>query len=1322
MAEFDPSKPFTPGGAAFDPSQPFTASQPPQQPAPNNGPLQQYAKNNLMDYQNAQRDGSAGVEGASEKDIAGLAPPKRYADSVLDAFEAGMQTSVSGLIGRKQLPDMVLPENAGTAMRMLFQAGSFLGDAPVMAAGAIGGGIAGSGVPIVGNVAGAAAVAWGLPQAMRRYYMDLLQKGDVKDFGDFFERVGGVMLDGMKGAATGIATEVTGGLASDAMASVGTQAVKAALGAGATMGEAALVSGAASVGQSAAKFATELGVMTTVGKAMDGQVPHAQDFADGALFLAGMHGIAAATHMPIFAENMKIKLQEIYAETGVKPSQVVQEASVDPVLKEQLLSKDKGIPDTYKGAVEPPQKNQELLSEPKPDTQPAVKLPADWTANHPTLSDEFSPEQKVEVTKPETEEAPPEKQEKDESEMTQLEKDNAAIAARRGEGSPPQSSFRDRFNTSINKFIDKWIDQTYSNRVLVRKLNGQEPLSAKDDPVELVTKAQKYGSMTRDMIENGPIDFESGERTGTRGLKDIFSGIGVEGRESFLNYLQAQHSMELMKKGVDIGIPQDAAERVAKAGFDKYDKTAKEYVQWQNDMLKYANDAGILKDGVYDNAVNDYKYYLPSNRILEDGTPGGKKSSTGVVKEIRGNTELLIKDPIEQSLRNAQYIVQFAEQNRAANALVEMAQKSELGRELVKPVSANLRFIKLSDDEVEKFMGENGHTGEPDSFGVFRSFATPLKPGEIQVLENGVPTKYQVGEDVARSYQANAAHLTDGWFKMATTVSKATRVLMTVSPRFLLNHFIRQQETSFIKSDNTLIPFYTALSTMFHPDHREYFNEWIANGGGTQSAVYINQNYAGKDLFNLSKKTGLLDNTRNVIKNPLQLAKYLSDLEEHFHQGVFNAAKVTDYIQSREKGASIQEAVRTSRKADVDTQMSGYSPVSKAISALTPFWRVHVNDTVQTAKAIKDDPARAAQRIALGIMLPSILLWMKNKDDPRYQALQNYEKDMFWIVPHDNWVPTTAEHARMMNYDPGVLRMNGDQLEHNDGALARIPKPFSTGLFFGSGTERLLSDFYQHKPEAFKGFMETFLADVAPVPDPAVIRPALEQFANRDSFTGARIVPENLEKVAPQMQYRPYTSETAKLMGKAIANYVPFVRDIGHGNITLASPLVLEHYVRAWGGNTGSFILSVADKALAMAGVTPPQVKPATQLSDIPFVGSYIAKYPTPGAQPIQDFYDNYEKSQTAISTVRSLGKREGASAANSYLTSYDTQENMIGLNGYAKALGAMNKSLQAIYANPDMKPYEKSQQIESLYNLMIQTAQKGNEKFYEHQKQMGVK
>lgn len=238
------------------------------------------------------------------------APPGKVKDFA-GALEAGFESSVAGLALRGKLPDVQLDPDAPWYARMGANVSQVAGDLPAMAAGAILGGAAGAETG-PGAAITAAGGAMALSAGMRATLMDAYASGDlsIRNWGDFWNRSSAIMWDTAKGWLTGAAT--------------------GAAGAGAT---AVLPLAAPAAVRVAAPTAAELAAMVTVGNALEGHVPAAQDFVDAAIVLGGLK--AAGSIAPV--------LRNIYARTGKSPAEVIADARTEPSIAKDLGA-DGGVP------------------------------------------------------------------------------------------------------------------------------------------------------------------------------------------------------------------------------------------------------------------------------------------------------------------------------------------------------------------------------------------------------------------------------------------------------------------------------------------------------------------------------------------------------------------------------------------------------------------------------------------------------------------------------------------------------------------------------------------------------------------------------------------------------------------------------------------------------------------------------------------------------------------------------------------------------------------------------------------------------------------
>ena len=113
--------------------------------------------------------------------------------------------------------------------------------------------------------------------------------------------------------------------------------------------------------------------------------------------------------------------------------------------------------------------------------------------------------------------------------------------------------------------------------------------------------------------------------------------------------------------------------------------------------------------------------------------------------------------------------------------------------------------------------------------------------------------------------------------------------------------------------------------------------------------------------------------------------------------------------------------------------------------------------------------------------------------------------------------------------------------------------PFEVGAIFSTVPERIVRyslgrDTTKAAAQAtLRMFSETFAFN----PTPQLIHPIFEQVANRKFFTGSTIVPAGLERLDPEAQHRPWTSETAIEFGEAFGlSPLRSSRRRGVGNIT----------------------------------------------------------------------------------------------------------------------------------------------------------------------------
>src|SRR5690606_27486738 len=94
--------------------------------------------------------------------------------------------------------------------------------------------------------------------------------------------------------------------------------------------------------------------------------------------------------------------------------------------------------------------------------------------------------------------------------------------------------------------------------------------------------------------------------------------------------------------------------------------------------------------------------------------------------------------------------------------------------------------------------------------------------------------------------------------------------------------------------------------------------------------------------------------------------------------------------------AGIRRAAYASREISVDFQRAGV--YGRQADQMKAFFNAAIQGTDQMARLWQRDPMGYTARAFPCITLPSIVLYLLNKDDPRYQERPRWGRDMYWVI------------------------------------------------------------------------------------------------------------------------------------------------------------------------------------------------------------------------------------------------------------------------------------------------------------------------------------
>ena len=864
-----------------------------------------------------------------------------------------------------------------------------------------------------------------------------------------------------------------------------------------------------------------------------------------------------------------------------------------------------------------------------------------------------------------------------------------SIEGRESEGLISRLLSKDTWDTFYTNFVDRLYPLKKATDILAE---GKE-LPADMNPYTLArTFAGAKGKATH-FIERSPFTYGTWENVG-KPLAETLRA--VDNLDEFRAFLVSRRGLELEGRGIKSGIRPEAMRATAERLGEKYEPLAHELDEYQNHVVNYLVDSGMLSAETAAAMREMNQNYVPFFRVMENagGFLGSGKSLTGrnPIRRIKGSGRDII-DPLESIIKNTYAMIEAAEKNGIGRALTDLASKTDGAGWLVEKLPTPKAAVQVRAEDVSKAfidslgpispsikdsikaLAESADMGEMLTF--WQNAATLDKKSQIAVFRDGKREVYQVAPEIAEVMNGLSTETIPLLVKLISIPAKMLRAGATLTPDFMVRNLIRDAVSTGVVSRTGFIPgLDTAKGLKRAVTKDKSYWDWVKAGGDQASLVSMDRTTLQTTLKDI-EATGYTERVWNVVKNPLELLRLGSELSEKMTRlGEFG--KATEK-HGNDKAGLMQAAYESRDIMD----FSRRGKLTASFNLITAFFNASMQGLDRTARGAVENPRRFLVRTALFIGIPSILNAINNYGDKDIAEVPRAQRDMFWITPIG---------------------------QGENKVLLRIPKPFEQGVMFGSTLERTTEfildaahDKYgsieKARQEAFRGLGASMLDVSAPNLVPTAFAPVIEAFANRSLPFDRPIIPKNREGLLPEYQYTPSTTE----LTKALSSFVGALPPVGEMNTF--SPARAENYIRGWTGGMGMYALQLVDAMARKAGVVDDPVKPAATLADIPFARAFVIRHPSMGAESIQRFFDHYEESTSYLKTINALGKDfKYNDVAN--LLPYSVYQAM---DAPHKALSEITKAIDLINKIPRMTPDEKRQQIDSLYFHAIEVAKFGN-------------
>ena len=663
-----------------------------------------------------------------------------------------------------------------------------------------------------------------------------------------------------------------------------------------------------------------------------------------------------------------------------------------------------------------------------------------------------------------------------------------------------------------------------------------------------------YGIVDKDYKKIGP------------SLKEILDPVKAN-LDDFRAYITAKRAIELHGRDIESGITLEDAEQVVKElETPEFVKAQKKLVEFSDALVDVLVDAQILDKAGADTFRAMNENYVPFYRVFEEmgGSHGyGKTGYANLgnpVKRMKGSQRDIV-DPLESIVRNAFFFTNVAERNNVGRLVVELAERKQGSGKWVEKVPASMRPVTFGLSEIREALEGIGVDTDgldlDNAATIFRPSPFPAgKENILAVWREGKKEFYQVEPELYRALLSLDKESANLFVNLLSKPAALLRAGATLSPDFMVRNPIRDMWTALVYSKYGYKPadFAKGLFSVLKKD--DLYWKFHASGAAHGAMVSLDRDYLQGSLRGMLQ-TSAKDKAKTLLLNPLELLRALSEYGEmatrlgEFGRGVKAEGQT---------GEGVRKAALSARDVTLDFARWGY--VGKIPNRVIAFFNANVQGMDKMVREFKRNPGRSILRSLLYVTLPSIILYMMNRDDERYQELPQWEKDLFWII-------LTPKH------------------------VFRIPKPFELGVIFGTLAERMLEYVYTEDPDAFKGYLNT--VKEAGLPDilPTAFTGWLEAFyANKSFFTDRPIVPVGEERLPAEMQYGNYTSETAKLIGRYLH----------------ISPRKADHIAYSYGGGLARYGTRVLDQLLKAVGATEKVTKPASTLADYPVMGAFTSR------------------------------------------------------------------------------------------------------------------
>lgn len=867
----------------------------------------------------------------------------------------------------------------------------------------------------------------------------------------------------------------------------------------------------------------------------------------------------------------------------------------------------------------------------------------------------------------------------------------------------------------LERYRQQVIDKIHAAKVVERTLKGEvgEATVSPYKQFQMVNGAESvHEAVIKDgtprLTDDGYFEFSG------KGLEEVFKPATKHGWRRFddlMEYFKARRGQELKKQGRENLFTDQEIDAGLALGqkHPEFPQIFSEFQKFNDRMLDFYVQMGLIDESQRKAFKKMNQNYVPFHRVIERIEDGHEMGVSEIGKRLTGGTQNT-RDIAENIVEGLQANIRAAIIARAKATLYNDIMSSQDGALFAAKIAPDSKKVQVEQAQMAakmaEAMAEMGLTvskdgmimaGDPDaqvtdvediaavleanpallSFWTFGHKPQTTETYVDSAVVNGKRVYFEVHEPLLVDMLTGLSGLRSGAVMNALyRVKNLQTRTVTSMLQFLGPNAVRDTVSSAIMSRNRFIPVYSTLRGMGHfMFNTQIYKDFRLQGGGYGTRIEARtQETRDRRRLDLPSESGWD-----------AAAKFLAGWDR-FTSAFEYGSRIGDYELGVKSGTSPMEAAWEAREIATDFSKMGRNELWAKFLRTVPFMNAGIQGLDKAARELSEirgemkgtNLARMTDKKAVFLMkgsvltMMSVILWLLNQDDERYQQLTPDQKARFW------WI-----------FIPGAE------------TPFKIPRPYDLGHIFATLPEVGLDYVKNRDGKEASEHLAWALVNTVGIGDyPGILQPWIEVQRN-EKFTGAPVVPHYMMEIPAEYQY----TDRTPIMYRKLGEYLG------------VSPLVAEHYSKGFLRYVEMIIADASEAALWNQDDWGP--RPFNRGTPIDYMTHQFVGQKVPyRTKWTEGYWDLKVKAAAAQQTFNMLQREAIRDPSKAPEFAGDkVNQILIGLNGAFNQIDSAFEDQQEIIAsykyNENMTAEQKEEAIESYY----EQKNRALEKFYRQAK-----